>query len=278
MPEILNTKVFADTLLGKLKKERAGLGKISLASLTVGNDAPTRIYIAAQKKLAKTLNIDYKVYEFKKTANINSVIELLKELNKSKVVKGIIIHKPLPSEWDEFRLLEILSPEKDIEGITPYNLGRILLRNPLFLPPTVMSVLEILKITRLNLWGKNVVIVGFSLHIGKPLSIILADEFSTVSITHIATYKKRELPAYIRKADIIISCVGHPHLIKGEWIKKGAVVIDVGITKYKNKISGDIEFEKASNKASFITPVPGGVGTLTGVFLFKNLLQAAKLT
>lgn len=278
MSKILNAKSLVADLLNNLRKERSALGKISLASLTVGKDEATSIYLTTQKKLAKALNIDYKLYEFKKTASMNAVKKLLRELNKNKLVKGIIIHKPLPPKWDEFTLSQFLSPEKDIEGITPYNLGRILLRSPLFLPPTVLSILEVLKIVNLNLWGKNTVIVGFSLHIGKPLSILLADEFSTVSITHIATYKMKQLPSYIRKADVLISCVGRPHFIKGEWIKKGAVVIDVGITKYKSKILGDIEFEEAKRKASFITPVPGGVGMLTGIFLFKNLLNAAKLT
>lgn len=275
MAEVITAQSIAKRLRTALKKKRKTLGKIALASLQVGKDEATEVYISAQKRVARQLDIEYKFYGFPKNASPQSVGKLIDELNKDNQVKGIIIHRPLPSAYDLSLLASGLLPPKDIEGITPYNLGRILLNKPVFVPPTVLSVLKVLEATGVELYGKDVVIVGFTAHIGKPLTILLGDRLSTVCITHIATYQKKRLPFYIRNADILISSVGKPHLIKGEWLKKGAVVIDVGIAKYKGKITGDVDFESAVKRASFITPVPGGVGALTTVFLFKNLIEAA---
>ena len=199
-------------------------------------------------------------------------------MNRNRAIHGVMLNKPLPLRGEEYSLFESLVPHKDIEGLTPYNLGRIMLKKSYITPPTVLSILKVISMSRCNLWGQNTVIVGFSTHIGKPLSILLADQFSTVSITHIATFRTKRLPFYVRNADILISCVGKPLLIKGEWIKKGALVIDVGISEYKGKVVGDVEFLKAKKRAACITPVPGGVGVLTNLFLFKNLLQVAKNT
>ncbi|MCK4810433.1 MAG: bifunctional 5,10-methylenetetrahydrofolate dehydrogenase/5,10-methenyltetrahydrofolate cyclohydrolase [Candidatus Omnitrophica bacterium] len=275
MAKILDVKPFADKMLKRLKRERKFFGKISLASIKAGRDSSRDVYIASQIRLAEELDIDYQLFEFGK-GDDTRVLELIKSLNKNKLVKGVIIHKPLPGRWDEFGLLNNLAPSKDIEGITPYNLGRIFLKNPGFLPPTVLSVLEVLKIVDICIYGKNVTLIGFSSHIGKPLSIILTDRFATVSLTHIATYEKQYLPFFLRSADIIISCVGKPQFIRGTWIKKGALIIDVGISRYKGRLCGDVNFKEVEKKASFITPVPGGVGVFTALFLFSNLLKSAK--
>jgi methylenetetrahydrofolate dehydrogenase (NADP+)/methenyltetrahydrofolate cyclohydrolase len=236
------------------------------------------LYLKAQERLAKKLNIDFRPYSFKKNTKASTLVRRIKELNRNKSVQGVIINKPLPLKGSEYALFCALAPTKDIEGITPYNLGMIFLKQPCFLPPTVLSVLEIIKISGVDLWGKDTVIVGFSTHIGKPLSILLADQFSSVSITHIATFQKKKLACYIKNADVVISCVGKPFLIKGDWIKKRSLIIDVGIAKYKGTVCGDVEFEAAREKAAYITPVPGGVGLLTKLFLFKNLLKAKKQT
>jgi methylenetetrahydrofolate dehydrogenase (NADP+)/methenyltetrahydrofolate cyclohydrolase len=276
MAKVIDTRPLAKRFLAELKRERSGVGRVSLASIIVGRESSSQVYVSSQAKLAKALRIDYRFYEFEKKVSLELLLKKIKALNRNTSVKGVIIHRPLPSGWDE-ACFSVLSPQKDIEGITPSNLGRLFFGQPLFIPPTVASVLEILKRTRINLYGKDTVIVGFSSHIGKPLSIILADRFSTVSITHIATYDKKKLPFYVRQANIVISCVGRPRLIKGAWIKKGAVVIDVGISRYRGKIVGDVDFQEAKKRASFITPVPGGVGPLTTLFLFKNLLKAVRL-
>ena len=276
MATILDTRLIYQRLLGNLLRERKRWGKIALASLAVGEDRAMLLYLAAQEKLAQTLDIDFRHYSFKRKIKVGSLLRLIKELNRNKSVQGVIINKPLPVQGAEYALSRALLPTKDIEGVTPYNLGMVLLKKAYFLPPTVLSVLEIIKISGCDLWGKDTVIVGFSTHIGKPLSILLADEFSTVCITHIATYQKKKLAFYVKNADVVISCVGKPLLIKGEWIKRGSLIIDVGIAKYKGNVVGDVEFETARKKAAYITPVPGGVGLLTKLFLFKNLLKAKK--
>ncbi|MCF7888356.1 MAG: bifunctional 5,10-methylenetetrahydrofolate dehydrogenase/5,10-methenyltetrahydrofolate cyclohydrolase, partial [Candidatus Omnitrophica bacterium] len=142
---------------------------------------------------------------------------------------------------------------------------------------TVLAVLATIESLDIDLYGKDITVVGFSTLIGKPLVLLLGQKFATVTITHIATYQKQRLPFYIKNADLLISAVGKPHFIKGEWIKKGAIVIDVGVSKKGSKVVGDIEFEQAIKKASFISPVPAGIGKLTSLFLFKNLLKAKKL-
>jgi len=275
MGKVLNSQPFLEKILNRLKRKRKAFGKISLASFKISEDGSADIYIRSQEKIAQKLSIDYKVFEFKRN-QFSSALEVLDKLNRDRFTKGIIIHKPLPKNWDEFKLFSSILPSKDVEGLNPSNLGRILLKKEEILPPTVRSILEVIKISKISLYGKNVTLVGFSSHIGKPLSIILADKFATVIITHIGTYQAKRLVSYIRGADLLISCVGKPRFIKGAWIKKGAVVIDVGISYWKGRLCGDIEFEEAKKKASFITPVPRGVGSFTSLFLFDNLLKLAE--
>ncbi len=277
MAKILDSKPIAKKILNQLKRERKKMGSITLASVCIEKDQAQEVYISSQRKLAKKLCVDYRLFTFKKGISQRKILEVIKELNQDENITGIIIHKPLPSQWNEVEIFSSLSPYKDIEGLSPTNLGRIMLGNAFFLPPTVLSILVVLKKTKVPLYGKNVTIVGFSSHIGKPLSIILADRLATVSITHIATFRKKKLPFYLKNADIVISCVGKAKFIKDNWIKKGAIVIDVGISYFKGKVCGDVDFEKVKDKVSFITPVPGGVGVFTTLFLFQNLFKAANL-
>jgi len=277
MAEILAIEKFCEELQGRLKKERKSLGALKLASVSVGDNFATQSYLSSQRKVAQELEVEYLAVTLKEDVSWESALSKIQELNGDKEVTGIIINKPFPSSWKENAIFSALSFKKDIEGMSPYNLGRLLQKDPLFISPTALAVLECIKKSKLDLYGKEVTIVGFSSIIGKPLSVILADKFATVSITHIGTYEKGSLPAHIKAADIVISAVGKPHLIKGEWIKKGAVVIDVGVGQLKGKLVGDVEFEAANKKASLITPVPGGVGKLTTLFLFSNLFKAVQL-
>jgi len=278
----MNKKLDIRTIRRRLESSlRRGLKnkrrKLSLTALTVAGDRATASYIASQRKKAEELGIDYRLISFKRQTPLKVVLTKLRSLNRDRKTNGIIITRPFPASWDEFALCAHLDPRKDIEGLNPYNLGRILLGAPAFIPPTVRSVLEILKALKVNLYGKEVTVVGFSNILGKPLSILLADAFSTVTVTHIATYEKRNLPYHIKKAEVLITAVGKPHFIKGPWIKKGAIVIDVGMGKYKGVIAGDVEPHSAQKKASYITPVPKGVGSLTTLFLFDNLMKAARI-
>lgn len=277
MSEIAYARPLVIRMLARLKKKRRNAGRCVLASLHAGTDTATDVYIAAQGKIARELDIEYRLYRFPRSVSCRALKEHIEMLNEDRVVKGVIVHQPLPRQFDRGVCLEKLSPSKDIEGVAPDNLGRLLLGRPLFIPPTVSSILYFLKQSKVDLYGKDAVIVGFSPHIGRPLSLILGARLATVTIAQIGTYEKKRLPAYIRAADIVISCVGKADLIRGEWIKKGAVVIDVGISRHNGKLSGDVEFAKAVKRAAFITPVPGGVGALTPLFLYENLLKAAAL-
>jgi len=274
MSEIVNIRPLIDKLRISLISSGKNLAKKALAAVTVGCDHATCVYISSQQKLARELNVEYQLHELPENISQSRLEAKIHSLNLDPGVKGIIIHKPLPAEIDQFSLFSLISPDKDIEGVTPFNLGRIVLKQPQFIPPTVLSVLAIIDHSRIELYGRDIVLVGFSAHIGKPLSLILADRMATVNITHIATWEKGRLPDYIKQADVVISCVGKPGVISGDWIKPGAAVIDVGISRCNGKVTGDVEFEKAAEKASLITPVPGGVGPLTTWFLFKNFIEA----
>ncbi len=275
MRKILTAHSIVRKIKKRLLKERGNFSKLALASVIAKDEPATHSYCIAQEKWSKLLNVDYHKIQIKSGVSFKEALKIIEDLN-SKDFQGIIINKPLPREWDEFSLLERIDVRKDIEGLNPYNLGRVFFNKAIFVPPTVLSVLELLNLSKCEVYGKNIVIVGFSNILGKPLSIILADRLATVSVTHIGTFEAKRLPFYVSNADILITAVGKPHFIKGSWIKEGAIVIDVGIGKLKGKLAGDVEFKEACKRASFITPVPGGVGVLTVVFLFSNLLKAAK--
>lgn len=276
MATVLNINKIADKLKREISKKVRTRKNIKLASFTVGEDPSRDIYIRAQQRLASVLGVRYLLVRLKKSVSLSTAFKELDKLNKSPDITGIIIHKPLPKDWDEFKLFSRLDLMKDVEGLHPYNLGRIMLGTPLFIPPTVRAVLKIIEELKIKVYGKEIVIVGFSNILGKPLSIMLADKLATVSITHIATFKRGMLSQYVKRADVLITAVGKPYVIKGEWVKKGAIVIDVGISSLRGKIVGDVEFEVARERASFITPVPYGVGKLTTLYLFDNLVKTRR--
>lgn len=267
-----------DSLLAEIKAKLDDMPKLCLASVVIGQDASAKSYRSAQEKLARELSVEYRPLDLKSEITFEEFKSEIEKLNEDVSVTGIIINKPFLSKWNEADVFSLLSESKDIEGMHPANLGRFFLAQPRFISPTVLSVREMLDESKAELRGKRVVLVGFSSLIGRPLVLWLGSKLATVSITHIATNEKGDLPFYIKSADIVISAVGKPGIIKGEWIRKGAVVIDVGTGHKDNKISGDVEFDKAKEKAAFITPVPGGVGKLTTFFLFHNLVLAYKLS
>ncbi len=275
MVNIVKAKYIAEEIKNNLIKKRGSFSRIGLASvITDGNEA-VHSYCAAQKRWADTLGVEYRKVNIKEDASEKEAVDIINSLNNDDTITGIILHKPFLNSWNEPVLFGSVKREKDIEGLNPYNLGKLLFGMPLFIPPTVLSVMELLNGISSDLRGKNLVIVGFSNILGKPLSIILADKLATVSITHIGTFEAGNLPFYLGNADIVITAVGKPRFIKGEWIKEKAVVIDVGIARLNGRLMGDVEFEEASKRASYITPVPGGVGALTTAFLFSNLFKAA---
>jgi len=266
------------SLIAQIKTELETLPKLCLASVAIGQDPSAKSYQFSQEHLAEELGIEYWSIKHELDFSFKDLKTEIGKLNYDKSVAGIILNKPFPSEWKDVDVFSLLSEKKDIEGMHPANLGRFFTGQPRFISPTVLSVIELLKESGVKLYGRRVTLVGFSPLIGRPLALWLGNEFATVNITHIATDEKDDISSYVKSADIIISAVGKPGIIKGEWIKKGAIVIDVG-TGYKDgKIAGDIEFEQAAERAAFITPVSGGVGKLTTFFLFQNLVLAYKLS
>jgi len=271
MAVILQADKLCEGLKKQIKTDLESMGKLCLASLLIAKSSSE--YYQAQKKLAEELGVDFPAIP--PAVSLSDLKSKLEKLNNDPKVTGIILNKPFLQKWKEQEVFSLLSPDKDVEGMHPLNLGRFFSGESKLISPTASSVIELLRETKVELKAKRVVIVGFSSLIGKPLTLFLANEIATVTIVHRAT-KKEDLPFYIAGADILISAAGVPGLIKAEWIKKGAVVIDVGTGQRDGKTVGDVEFDKAKEKAAAITPVPGGVGKLTTMFLFHNLVVAAK--
>ncbi|MDD2752517.1 MAG: bifunctional 5,10-methylenetetrahydrofolate dehydrogenase/5,10-methenyltetrahydrofolate cyclohydrolase [Candidatus Omnitrophica bacterium] len=277
MAKLLEGKPLAEKIKEAIKQEIVALKqKPVLASVMVGDNAGAEAYTKSQKKAAEALGIEYNFQKLPADTQENALIEFIKKLNSQKEVNGIIIQMPLPLGIDYKKISSFIAPEKDVEGMHPANIGKIVFGKAKILPCTAAAVMELLVSTGIDLYGKEVVVVGHSEIVGKPLALLLLEKFATVTVCHIGTSKAGKLEEHVRKAEILIVAVGKAGLIKGDWVKDGAIVIDVGINRVADKIVGDVEFETAQVKASQITPVPGGVGPLTVTMLMRNLVEAAK--
>jgi len=248
-----------------------------LASILVGADPGALAYVRGQEKTAQSIGITYKLHQLPESISEDELIDFILGLNADKNVNGIVVQMPLPKHIDYRKISELVSAKKDIEGMHPANMGKVLFGRARIAACTATAVMELLNSTGVDLYGKEVVVVGHSEIVGKPLALLLLEKFATVTVCHIATSKTDRLEEHVRRAEVLIVAVGKPGLIKGDWIKDGAIVIDVGINCRGNKIVGDVEFAEAEKRASFITPVPGGVGPLTVAILMRNLVEAAKL-
>jgi len=249
-----------------------------LVSIQVGENPASAVYIRSQKKNAEGLGIEYRLEKLDEGSSRQALIEAIDKLNKDRTVNGIMVQMPLPPQIEAGFISRYISPSKDIEAVHPQNMGEIVFGNAKVLPCTAAACMELLNsIDSLDLYGKEAVIVGHSEIVGKPLALLLLNKFVTTTVCHIATGERGRLPEFVKKAEILIVAVGRAGLIKGEWIKEGAIVIDVGINRVDGRLIGDVEFEKAQERASYITPVPGGVGPLTVAMLMKNLVEAFKL-
>jgi len=204
------------------------------------------------------------------------LIKTVQRLNKDTKVSGIMVYKPLPEGVDYQTVANAIDLDKDIEGVNLANIGKLLLGNATLIPCTAEAAFELLKSTGFTLRGKEAVIIGVSEIVGKPLFSLLLKERATVTVCHRGTSEAGTLAEHVGRADIVIAAIGRPEFVRGEWIKKGAIVIDVGINQVDNKIIGDVEFAKAAERAGFITPVPGGVGPVTVVMLMRNAVEAFK--
>ena len=277
--KLLDGKALALGIKEKIKAEIAALGsKPKLVSVHVGENPASEVYLRSQKKNAENLGVEYQLEKLGAGTTQDELIKVLERLNKDNAVNGIMLQMPLPQQIDAKSISRYISPLKDVEAVHPQNMGEIVFGNAKILPCTAASCMELLNsIEGLKLYGKEAVIVGHSEIVGKPLALLLLNKFATTTVCHIATGQRGNLPEFVKKAEILIVAVGKAGLIKGEWVKEGAIVIDVGINRVEGKLVGDVEFDKAQERASYITPVPGGVGPLTVAMLMRNLVEATKL-
>lgn len=278
---LLEGKVIAEKLKASIKAEVEGLkaktGRApKLVALQMGENASSAVYVKAQKKAAENLGIEYELNVLSAAITQSEAEDSVKELNSDTNVTALILQLPVPGQIDAKRLVNLISPDKDAEGMHPENLGRILLGQYKIGPCTAMAVMELLESTKVNLYGKEAVIVGHSEIVGKPLSLMLLNKFATTTVCHIATGERGVLADHVKMAEILVVAVGKAGIIKGSWIRPGSIVIDVGINKVGDKIVGDVEFEGASACASHITPVPGGVGPITTTILMRNTVELFK--
>ncbi len=277
MAEIINGKAIAAELREEIAQDTAALAAQGvtpgLAVVLVGEDPASKVYVSMKEKACAAAGIFSDEHKLPATTSEAALLELIARLNADERIDGILVQLPLPDHIDEAKVLEAISPQKDVDGFHPYNVGRLATGNPLFQPCTPYGVMKMLERTGVELKGKEVVVVGRSNIVGKPVALMCLAEHATVTICHSRT---ADLPGKVRQADVVIAAVGRPEMIKGDWIKPGAVVIDVGVNRVgEKKLVGDVDYAGAQHAAA-ITPVPGGVGPMTITMLLYNTLVSAK--
>lgn len=248
-----------------------------MVNVMIGDDHGACAYANSQKRVAEAVGIEYDLLQLPSAMEQAALEAEIRRLNQSPDVHGIMIHKPVPGHIRYREVANCLDVAKDLEGINVANIGRLLLGETQIIPCTPAAVMEHLKSTGVPLRGKEAVVVGASEIVGQPLALLLLRQYATVSVCHIATSEAGHLAEHVGRAEILVVAVGRPGVIKGEWIRPGAVVIDVGINAQNGKIVGDVEFDAAVRRAAFMTPVPGGVGPVTVVMLMRNGVEAYKI-
>ncbi|QJC32713.1 bifunctional methylenetetrahydrofolate dehydrogenase/methenyltetrahydrofolate cyclohydrolase FolD [Enterobacteriaceae endosymbiont of Donacia semicuprea] len=279
--KIINGHIIANKIYSKIIKKMnnilfKGKRRPSIGIILVGDNQASKIYIKNKLKICKKLGFFYYNYNLNKNISEKKLFNIIDFLNQNKNIDGILIQLPLPNKINTINIIERILPKKDIDGFHPYNIGRLCQRAPLLRPCTSLGILKLLKFYNINTYGLNTVIIGASNIVGRPIAMELLLSGCTVTITHRYT---KNLKHHIKYADLLIVAVGKPNFIPGDWIKLGAIVIDVGINIVdKNKIIGDIDFNIAKKRASYITPVPGGIGPITVATLMQNILYAYEKT
>ncbi|MDF1495128.1 bifunctional methylenetetrahydrofolate dehydrogenase/methenyltetrahydrofolate cyclohydrolase FolD [Caproiciproducens sp. CPB-2] len=245
-----------------------------LAVVIVGDDPASRTYVNNKKRACAQAGIYSEEYALPASASQKEIMDLVAKLNAKKDINGILVQSPLPDGLDEKAVVEAIDPEKDVDAFHPSNVGRIMIGNYHFLPCTPAGVIELLRHEKIGIEGKNCVVIGRSNIVGKPMAMLLLHHNGTVTICHSRT---RNLKEVCRQADILVAAVGKPKFVTADMVKPGAVVIDVGMDRDENgKLCGDVDFANVEKTASYITPVPGGVGPMTIAMLLKNTVAAAK--
>ncbi len=270
----VSAEVRNEVMEAVLKRKEQGKRPPGLAVILIGGDPASQVYVGHKRKACKEIGIYSRSYDLPTETTQHELITLIEELNRDSDIDGILVQLPLPDHLDASLVIEQIHPDKDVDGFHPVNVGRLALRIPALRPCTPFGIIRLLESIGETFYGKHAVIVGASNIVGRPMMLELLLAGSTVTVCHRFTNNTPEL---VSQADIVIVAVGKAGLVKGEWIKKGATVIDVGVNRLENgKLTGDVEFDKASERAEWITPVPGGVGPMTVAMLMKNTLKACE--
>lgn len=244
-----------------------------LAVVIVGDDPASRVYVNNKKKACAECGIYSEEHALPASTTEEQLLQLVESLNDDANIDGILVQLPIPNHIDEDKVIEAINPAKDVDGFHPINVGNLVVGKPALRPCTPAGIMELIKRTGVELKGKHAVVVGRSNIVGKPVALMLLAEHATVTICHSRT---KDLPSVCREADVLVAAVGKPEMIKGDWVKPGAVVIDVGVNRLADKkLVGDVAFNEAAAVASAITPVPGGVGPMTIAMLMNNCVDAA---
>ncbi|NLC87315.1 MAG: bifunctional methylenetetrahydrofolate dehydrogenase/methenyltetrahydrofolate cyclohydrolase FolD [Clostridiaceae bacterium] len=277
MAIIMDGKELSKKIRAEIKEEVEKLNKKNifpkLAVIMVGNDLASKVYVKSKNKACKEVGIEYEEFLLDENIKMEELLEVIEKLNSRDDIHGILLQSPIPNQLDIYTAFETIDFRKDVDGFNPINIGRLALKRYTFISCTPYGVMKLFEQYKINLKGANVVILGRSNIVGKPLSQCLLNEDATVTICHSKTKNIEEIT---KNADIVISAIGKPRFVKENMIKKGAVVIDVGINRLEEGLVGDVDFEKVKEKASYITPVPGGVGPMTIAMLLHNVVIATK--
>ena len=266
---LLREEIKKEILLLKEKTKKAP----GLSVILIGDYAPSQIYVKNKEKNSKEVGINSEVIKYPKDITEQEVLNKIKELNNNPEVSGILVQLPLPKHINKEKIINAIHPKKDVDGFNPINVGNLASGYDAIIPCTPLGCLYLIKKIEKNLTGKHAVIIGRSNLNGKPMAQLLLRENCTVTIVH---SKTKDLKAECQKADILVAAVGKANLVKGDWVKKDSIIIDVGINKVEEKIFGDVDFESVKEKVKAITPVPGGVGPMTIACLLKNTLECFK--
>lgn len=275
MANIINGKEISAAIREEIKAGVQGMSvRPGLAVVLVGDDPASAVYVRNKSKACAEVGIYSEVYRLPEETGREQLLGLIEQLNQSPLIHGILVQLPLPKHLDPEEVIMAIDPAKDVDAFHPVNVGKIMISNYDFLPCTPAGVMELLHRSGIEVSGKECVVIGRSNIVGKPQAMLLLHENATVTVCH---SKTRDLPSVCRRADILVSAVGKAKFVTADMVRDGAVVIDVGMNRDENgKLCGDVDFEPVSEKASYITPVPGGVGPMTITMLLKNTVTAAK--
>ncbi len=279
MIKIIDGKAISKEIKDEVKEAVSGLKEqgitVSLAVIQVGNDPASGVYVGNKKKACEYCGIESVSYELAEETTQDELLTLIEKLNKDEKINGILVQLPLPKHMDEDAVIKAIAPIKDVDGFHPQSVGALCIGQPGFVSCTPAGIIELLKRSNVEIAGKECVVIGRSNIVGKPMAILLLRENGTVTITHSRT---KDLKEVTKRADILVVAIGKPKMITREYVKEGAVVIDVGIHRNENnKLCGDVDFDDVAPVCSAITPVPGGVGPMTIAMLMKNCLTSVAL-